>query len=435
MLTIFKVEWGLLLFLFLTYIHFSEIAIEQYGLPSVAKPMIAVLAVGIIFRWVIRRVRPFGWRELTLWLSIYGIVGLVSMLYAPDTTATIAALSAYTKNCVIAIMVVVILYRKELIRYVSWSILAAGLFIASIGVYQHLTGSYDHSFGGFGKAIISEIVGEEHDYRIAGPIGGPNYFAMILVVFIPLAFERIISERHLLLRMTAFLTLFICLLAIMFTYSRGAFIALLVMLITAMFLYPPRFKALIYGSAVLVFTILLLPSQYHERITTLQLILPQAGQAPADEDSFRGRMSEIAVATEMIADHPFRGIGLGNYETLYQKYAGDVFLDFRREDREAHNLYLEILAETGLLGLTVFGLIFGRLFYLLFRSRRKSLLNGNDELARQIAAIGLSLIGFLTASTFLHDAYPRFLWVLVGIAFAMPNIVMVDSQERSVSAS
>ena len=56
----------------------------------------------------------------------------------------------------------------------------------------------------------------------------------------------------------------------------------------------------------------------------------------------------------MWADHPLVGVGPDNFEVHYQEYSEAIGTDPRPEQRGAHNLYLESLAETGLLGATAF---------------------------------------------------------------------------------
>jgi hypothetical protein len=33
------------------------------------------------------------------------------------------------------------------------------------------------------------------------------------------------------------------------------------------------------------------------------------------------------------------------------------------------------------------------------------------------------LLGFFAAAIFLHETYPRYLWLFVGMAFVLPNVV------------
>src|SRR5512146_2370759 len=51
--TIASVEFGLLLFIFITYTRFSDNAIDLYNAPSVAKFFVGLLIVAILFRWAL----------------------------------------------------------------------------------------------------------------------------------------------------------------------------------------------------------------------------------------------------------------------------------------------------------------------------------------------------------------------------------------------
>ena len=81
------------------------------------------------------------------------------------------------------------------------------------------------------------------------------------------------------------------------------------------------------------------------------------------EVSFRGRMSEYAVGFRMFRDNPVLGIGYDNYAANYLDYSMRIGLDPRRTERSAHSLYLEVLAEQGLLGLLLFGFVPLFVFY------------------------------------------------------------------------
>jgi O-antigen ligase len=99
-----------------------------------------------------------------------------------------------------------------------------------------------------------------------------------------------------------------------------------------------------------------------------------------------------------------------------------VALDARHEERAAHCLYLEVAAENGLLGLAVFGGVLAFAGTGLQRTRRGFAAAGETELLQLTTAIGIAFAGFLFGSVFLHLAYPRFLWLMVGIAMAVRGL-------------
>ena len=78
----------------------------------------------------------------------------------------------------------------------------------------------------------------------------------------------------------------------------------------------------------------------------------------------------MIVGLQMFADHPILGVGLGNYPLLYQQYSQRLGIDLRSEIRQAHNLYLEVAAETGLLGLLSFGLLLVVMFWSIWKAHQ-----------------------------------------------------------------
>jgi len=221
-------------------------------------------------------------------------------------------------------------------------------------------------------------------------------------------------------------------LAIVFTYSRGSFLILIV-LILAMLL---TFKRNQMGSwlIVIVATVIIIqfvPTQFSQRIGTLTELIPDASQDTTPTDlSFRGRTSEMIVATQMFMDYPVLGVGLGNYPLHYQEYSRRLGLDQRAEAREAHSLYLEIAAESGLLGILTFGWLLWSIFSGLRQAHQSLIKTKVFGHANLVAAIGFGFSGYLMAGLFIHAAYPRYFWLLVGIALAIPQLAKNEITAR-----
>ena len=52
--------------------------------------------------------------------------------------------------------------------------------------------------------------------------------------------------------------------------------------------------------------------------------------------------------------------------------------------------------------------------------------------ASTVAAFGAALMGYFAAAMFIHGAYPRYLWLLVGIALALPQLVRRERDESAL---
>ena len=68
---------------------------------------------------------------------------------------------------------------------------------------------------------------------------------------------------------------------------------------------------------------------------------------------------------------------------------------------------------------------------------REDLINANmDDAAELVAALRIGMIGYLVHGLVIHAAYPRFFWLLVGIAMALPQIAQNElTAHQQVSTS
>lgn len=428
-----RVDWGLLVLIFITYTRFSDVAISVHGAPSVAKSFIVLLLLAVIARWIVYGERPEGWIKPALLMAAYGLASVASVLYAADPVIAWDASVDFFKDALIVVIVAILLNRASQLRYVVWTLLFAGMFLGSISVFQYLTKTFDNIYWGFSQAPVMHIVGESSSNRISGPFGSPNVYAQIMLVLVPLAFDRLWNERKRWLRILAAYALIVVTLTVIFTFSRSGFVALVAMIGVLVLYYRPPWSAIVSMLLVLLFLLQFLPPEYAERIQTLALIRPGSGYNPANEVSYRGRASEFLVGWMMFRDHPFLGVGVENYPVLYQDYSRRVGLDPRTEQRSPHNLYIEVLAEQGLLGMAIFLFILWVAFRDTVKARSRLLLLGNPSHTGLVTAFSIGLFGYLVASLFIHSSYPRFLWLLLGIAFSMPKIVQneVDAHKQN----
>ena len=414
-----RIELGLMALVFLIYTNTFGVASYRTDLPLGLLMGAFVLGI-VVLRSIFSGDRPFEWIRPMLFLSLYGFVAVVSLTYSKDLPATQKAIFVCMQSILFAFLVVLTLQNAKFLRNVIWTLLLAGLFMASISVYQYLTGSFGQTFGGFALAEIRHIAGSELGYRIAGPIGDANFYGQILIVLIPLALERTWREKNFLLRILAGTILLITTLAIVFTFSRGTFLALCVTSAFLLLAFKPSLKHIALAM-ILVFTLLpFVPQSYYERMSTIKELLPGNRGIHADS-AFRGRASEWSAAWLMFTDHPLFGVGFGNYKNQYQRYSQQVGLDPRLSERSAHSLYLQIAAETGIFGLLVFGFVLFKALRGLKLAKSRFEEAGKLDAANLTSAFTVSLLGYLVAGIFLHTAYPNILWLLLGIAFALPG--------------
>ncbi len=428
-----SVEFGLLVLLFMTYTRLSDIVIEYYNAPSIAKAYIAVLVLAILIRWVIFRERPKGWGTPLVILALYGIIGFGSMLYSPVADRVLTKAYAFVKDSAITLLIIILLQRGRALRSAIWTLIVVGIFLGTVSVFQYFTGTFDRSYGGFAQAGLDQIVGLTDNYRIGGPIGDPNFFAQIMIVLVAISLERAMHEKSLLFKTLALYCLVVSVLCVIFSYSRGGLLALAVCLGTWFIVNPPRrLQTPILIIAVALAALYVVPEGYFSRLLQLSQVFTSQGTLRTSDPSLQGRISENLAAWEMFRTHPLLGVGWNTYPYLFPFYSKDIGLANVATEREAHDLYLEVAAETGVAGLFAFGLILFTSFRDIVRARRTFLRANLQDYAGLVTGFGIGFLGYLVAALFIHGAFPRYLHVLLGIAWALPLVVKNVLHEKGL---
>jgi O-antigen ligase len=365
----------------------------------------------------------------------FGGAWLASAFVAQDRSEALNQVIDFAKDFVILLCVVYSLEaRPTSWKRAVWLIILTAAALAGLGTYQVLTGDTGHTFFGFSKFIQAQIVQNVDDARLVGPIDDPNFYGQALAAVLPLAIYRLLDERRLGLKLVAGMASLLLVFAVINTYSRGAFVATVLVLIFIALERRVNFSLLLLVAVAALAIIPFLPSRFTDRLETLS-IFTRDDATLYSEISFRGRASEMLAGVNMFVDHPFLGVGIGNYPLNYQDYAGRLGLEYRSEEREAHSLYLEIAAETGLFGIFTFAGLFASLLVGLTQARKKLNRLGKkfESWNTWITSLQLSVAAYFTSSIFLHGDYIRYLWLLVALGVAM--IHLADSLEKKVQVN
>ena len=197
--------------------------------------------------------------------------------------------------------------------------------------------------GAFGKRIFSTF-------------GNPNFFGAWLLLPAGITFSLFLKDKNYLY---LFLFLFICH-NIYITYAKGSYLGLngvivsLAILISLYFTHFNRKKVLkflgIGVSVVLVATFILVIIMIKKNVNTA-----------------RFRIFTWMGAMEMWKKHPVRGTGIGSFKVVYPLYRPPEIFDIEgkhnTETDHAHNEYLEIAYDEGVIGLGIFLWFLVTLYY------------------------------------------------------------------------
>jgi O-antigen ligase len=106
------------------------------------------------------------------------------------------------------------------------------------------------------------------------------------------------------------------------------------------------------------------------------------------------------------------------FRYYYLEYADKIGLQIHDTNRLAHDLYLGILADSGIFGLFSFlSIVFLTLWHL--EKTRKRWLVDEPHLANLAAGFFIAIVSYLATGIFLSFAYERYFWVMLALAGAL----------------
>ena len=348
-----------LAFLLPFYIHKGLfVRTDQVG--EVASLQVAVVDVVVLllaFLWladmaVDRRLKVYLYPAVTVPLAVWLLMSAFSIPGAPDPQAGLFQL----KHIVMLVVTCLVVANQVRDERDSRGILAAlilGLFCQStVSFYQALTGrSLGLAFLGETSTVVEFALDVGQVVRTKGLFGHPNSFAVYLEMVLPLAFVGLFAARGALGKALAGLVWGLGVAAMVLTLSRGGWLGFAFGLaVVAFFLVrrrAVRFARGVVPAVVLLLVLLLVAASGTTGLVSSRL-------RSGDEGALVSRFPLMRGAVAMIADHPVRGVGLGNYGLLTPEYNLDEFRRWGPKASHVHNIFLAIGAEVGLVGLAAF---------------------------------------------------------------------------------
>ena len=285
--------------------------------------------------------------------------------------------------------------------------------------------------GMFGSSTGQNLFSVFKDDDLARSTGAstvsPNDFAYMMFLPAFVAFAGFLDDRRP-RRWLWLLASGIIVGGVVMTYSRSAFLAFVVggFLTMSMLwhkLSGKHWAALAVGLAVGVAA---MPAKYTDRIASLLVLVDQ--RQTVQELSLVRRANYITVGMRIFKDHPLLGAGPGNFAKLHADphYQGIPFL--YNVPRMPHNLYLQVITETGLAGLT----LFLAAMWLYLRVCRKAMRRATT--LRDVAfpaAVMAALLSSFAMGLFLHLFINKSFWLMLAYA----RLSGVEAEEENDAPS
>ena len=324
------------------------------------------------------------WVTFTLWVTL-------TTLFALNPTDAWPEWLRFIKVQVMILFMLLMLVNRQRID------LAVVVTAASICFYGVKGGIFTMLSGG--------------QYMVWGPprsfIAGNTEVGFALVMTVPLLWYLRGVARSGWVRWACTVAFGLCLISILGSYSRGAFLALAAMMF---FLWLRSRGKLVTGMAAVIALAVglsLMPDQWFDRMNTIQ--------SYQEDASAMGRINAWWFAFNLANDHPITGGGL-------RAFSPELFLRYAPQPdhfRDAHSIIFEVLGEQGYVGLFLFLMLGLATFVRAWRV--EWLVRGRDDLAwagNLSRMCQVALVGYLVGGAFLGLAYFDLPYTIMAIVIA-----------------
>lgn len=334
----------------------------------------------------------------TLWWALFILWGGVTLLWAFDPANGLVRFAS--AGCLVLLYLVVVsvgIDAREFRTVILFAV-AGGVFAAGYTLREFTQGI---SFLDRASLIVN------------GQEANPNDLADTLLLPFSLALGWCLSARNLLSRTVSLAAGGLIALCLFLTMSRGSVVALAVLLLV----YLVRLRVnlrIVIPIVVISGLIVFLPNLFFLR---MQDSIASRAQ---------GRWDIFIVTTHVIRQYGILGAGLESFRAAYTKFAGFAPI-FRGFDRDPHNIYLQVWAELGIVGLILF---FAAIWWqlkglrLAYRERR----GAPDYLLVAIEAACCAELVHGFAANILWSKEFWFAWMLAALAIQLRHCSASDER-------
>jgi O-antigen ligase len=249
----------------------------------------------------------------------------------------------------------------------------------------------------------------------------PNDLANMALLQLSMAAALLTTERKRWVRLCAMTGMVVLPLVILLTQSRGVFLGLLAFIAIVFTGQRRKLRVALRVFAGVAILIAVTPAGVWNRLESLKRATSTEELAQVDgaQGSALQRYEIWRVATQIISDHPIGGVGFNAYKPTHFKYSADPKFDQNIHDYwDTHSLYLNVIAETGFVGLFLYLAYFIALAIPVDRIRRQ-LKGQHVDASRQVMFLEAGMIGFMVACVFGSLAYLPHLHLHLALTYSL----------------
>ncbi len=373
--------------------------------PSLALLFLIIFTVlAFLFKFV-RGKRIMRFELVDLGVLLFGILIFFGGVFTKGGASSTASAFLYCGFLSIYFLIVNSYIRKTWIyRGIKLMIVTTAL-IALLGVIEG--GVLDYA-----QLDLSQF--DDIHARVSSFLGNPNMLGAYLVIVFPFALAQMLSTDKGIKKGFYFLCVLSIFVCTVLTWSRGAWLGLIVSVVV--FLLVSDFRSvwfILLGCGSVPLALYLVPENISNRFISIFTM---------SDSSITYRFETWDGVLKMIEKYFWTGIGIGEsaFISVYPEFA----VSGTETVMHAHNIFLQILLEIGIIGLVVFlvtAFMFTQKCFAGVKERRRGGKSRN-MISAGLASVCATFVMGLTDHVFYNYRVFLVFWIFVGLTVAMTKI-------------
>ncbi len=372
-------------------------------------PLVKIVAISVLTIYVLSK--GAAGERLSIWtteMTMLMVIAALGMLFMPiaaspkDSFDTLT--DPYLKTVIIFTLMINLIDTRRRIFSLWKLVVVCGAALAVGAIRSYMRGEFT-----------------AQGLRIEGLVGGmfenPNDLAAALDLLLPFAAVLTINSKGL-ARLFFLVCAAVMTIGVLVTLSRGGFLGLIASGLVLLWKLGRgrRLKTILATGLICGILFAVMPGGYGARIATIFDNEQDKTGSAHERRELMERAASVAIS------RPVVGVGMGNFHI------------YSIREKEAHNAYLEIAAELGVMGLIAYLVVIFAPFRSLRRIERQTRdmrSTSEREMYWMSVSIQAAFIAYMVCSFFASIQYLWYLYYTAAYAVALRRIYAAEEMEIS----
>ncbi|MDD2353724.1 MAG: O-antigen ligase family protein, partial [Atribacterota bacterium] len=351
-------------------------------------------------------------------------------IWSDNPYITLQELPLFLAGPLLFFIIINNIIKQEQVKRIVAVIITIG---SLMGIYGYL------QYQGIDFSLWQSNIGRQ---KVFGLFGNVNYFAEYIIIPLTLSVPLFFAVKNKIIKIFLFIGILFMGSSLVLTFTRGSYLAFGLALLFMFLLFILREgitqtfnnhkKLIVFFLLLVIITsaVIFIPNPLNERGTVLYRIKSRTSIHQLTQGSSISRRIAIWKFTwMMIEDKPILGSGLGTFQYNSLRYQAEFFGQDNNRDKypygiadKAHNEYLQLWAELGIIGLVIFIWIITGYFVSGIQFLKKFKNKDNMQFALVTGLMG-AVMAILADAVF---GFPLYLpasvslfWLIIALTFVL----------------